>query len=159
MVAYFGRVVSTLDMRIHVYALFDPLSPEKIRYVGQTANLDNRFAVHLRARDRVTKAWVKSVRAQGRCVSVRILETTDEMNSKSCEAKWIQANDNGELLNLDKGQIVKEFLTTPIVSLRDLEHKYIRWVMGYCDGNKKVAAKLLGVGRQTLYNKLKQAES
>ena len=39
-------------------------------------------------------------------------------------------------------------------TLRELERIHIEWVLLLCDGNKRLAAKVLGIGRRTLYSKL-----
>ncbi|WP_018934660.1 sigma-54 dependent transcriptional regulator [Thioalkalivibrio sp. ALJ24] len=44
-------------------------------------------------------------------------------------------------------------------TLAELETDYIRRVLEYCDGNKQRAARILGIGRKTLYRKIGEAES
>ena len=44
-----------------------------------------------------------------------------------------------------------------LISLRDLEARYIRHVLERCDGNRTRAASILGIGRNTLVRKLKEA--
>jgi Nif-specific regulatory protein len=41
-----------------------------------------------------------------------------------------------------------------IVSLDELELAYIRHVLGVCGGNRSAAARILGIGRNTLLRKL-----
>ncbi len=43
------------------------------------------------------------------------------------------------------------------LSLEELEHRYIRWVLDRVDGNKSRAASILGISRRTLYRKLDRA--
>ncbi len=43
-----------------------------------------------------------------------------------------------------------------ILPLRELEHRYIRWVLDRVGGNKRRAAALLGIGRRTLYRRLEE---
>ena len=42
-----------------------------------------------------------------------------------------------------------------VVPLEQLENEHVRKVLNKCDGNMKKAADLLGISRQTLYNKVK----
>jgi len=44
---------------------------------------------------------------------------------------------------------------TEIVSLDKLEKEHIRRAVDHCHGNMSRAAEMLGITRQTLYNKLK----
>ena len=46
-----------------------------------------------------------------------------------------------------------------IASLEELKLKYVHHVLGRCQGNKRRAAALLGIGRRTLYEYLKKLES
>jgi two-component system, NtrC family, response regulator AtoC len=41
-----------------------------------------------------------------------------------------------------------------ILTLRELEKRYLRHVLERVDGNKRRAAALLGIGRRTLYRKI-----
>jgi two-component system, NtrC family, response regulator len=47
---------------------------------------------------------------------------------------------------------------TPLIPLRELEKHHIRRVMDSVDGNRSQAAGILGIGRKTLYRKLKEYE-
>ena len=49
----------------------------------------------------------------------------------------------------DRGNAVK------MVSLAETEHRHIREVLEVCGGNKTQACRILGIGRGTLYSKLK----
>jgi DNA-binding NtrC family response regulator len=52
--------------------------------------------------------------------------------------------------------ITSEKLTPPIVSLSELEKRAIVSALEYTKGDRAVAANLLGIGRTTLYRKLKE---
>lgn len=45
------------------------------------------------------------------------------------------------------------------MTLKELEAQHIKYVMQQCEGNKSVAAKLLGINHSTLYRKLKELEA
>ena len=60
--------------------------------------------------------------------------------------------DNDELIRVLKDAIDK---AGEIVPLEQLESEHVRKVLNKCDGNMKRAADLLGISRQTLYNKVK----
>ena len=61
--------------------------------------------------------------------------------------------DNDELIRVLKDAIDK---AGEIVPLEQLESEHVRKVLNKCDGNIKRAADLLGISRQTLYNKMKE---
>lgn len=46
-----------------------------------------------------------------------------------------------------------------VVPLAELEQRYIRYVLGRVNGNKRRAAALLGIGRRTLYRRLGESET
>ena len=60
--------------------------------------------------------------------------------------------DNDELVRVLKDAIDK---AGEVVPLEQLEAAHVRKVLNKCDGNMKRAADLLGISRQTLYNKVK----
>ena len=46
-----------------------------------------------------------------------------------------------------------------LATLASMEVRYIRYVLDHCQGNKRQAADILGIGRRTLYRKLELSES
>lgn len=60
--------------------------------------------------------------------------------------------DNDDLIRKIKDAIDK---TTEVKPLDELEREHVRRVVDKCHGNMSKAAELLGITRQTLYNKLK----
>lgn len=60
--------------------------------------------------------------------------------------------DNDELTRVLKDAIDN---SREVVSLNELEMEHIKKVVDKCNGNMSKAAELLGITRQTLYNKLK----
>lgn len=61
--------------------------------------------------------------------------------------------DNDELLRKLKDVLDMQ---NEIVSLDDMEKEHIRKTIDHCHGNLTQAAELLGITRQTLYNKMKR---
>ena len=62
--------------------------------------------------------------------------------------------DNDELIRVLKDAIDK---SEAVVPLDQLESEHVRKVVDKCHGNMSEAAELLGITRQTLYNKVKNA--
>ena len=63
--------------------------------------------------------------------------------------------DNDELIRILKDAIDK---AGEVVPLEQLEAEHLRKALAKCGGNMKRAADMLGISRQTLYNKLKNEE-
>lgn len=61
--------------------------------------------------------------------------------------------DNDELIRVLKDAIDK---SEAVVPLEQLESEHVRKVVDKCHGNMSKAAELLGITRQTLYNKIKR---
>ena len=64
--------------------------------------------------------------------------------------------DNDELIRVLKDAIDK---SEAVVPLEQLETEHVRKVVDKCHGNISKAAELLGITRQTLYNKVKNRPS
>jgi len=60
--------------------------------------------------------------------------------------------DNQRLLDTLRNAIEKQKEVRP---LAEIEEEHIRTALDKCGGNIKLAAELLGISRQTLYNKIK----
>ena len=144
-------------MRIQVYGLFDIRKPEEIMYVGQTSDLEKRWRTHQTKRDKTTREWVGKVEKSGGVVAIKILEEANAQTAGSIEQKWIVASPSS--INVtNRAPRSMDFHICPIVSLRDMEVQYIRWAIDFFHGNKQAAARALGIGRQTLYSKLRLVE-
>ncbi len=63
--------------------------------------------------------------------------------------------DNDELIRILKDAIDK---AGEVVPLEQLEAEHLRKALAKCGGNMKRAADMLGISRQTLYNKMKSEE-
>ncbi|MEZ4469008.1 MAG: helix-turn-helix domain-containing protein [bacterium] len=49
-----------------------------------------------------------------------------------------------------------DVFTAPVGTLEEVEQAYIQHVLARCDGNRSAAARVLGIGRNTLIRKLKE---
>jgi len=145
-------------MKIYIYGLINPLDPETVRYVGRTEDLGEAVASHAKGKFEATAAWAKEACTAGSGISAKILETKeDETGAEQCEAAWISRYPVGQLLNKPPVD-GSEFRITPIIPLKQMQARYIRWAIERFGGNKQAAADALGIRRQTLYNILKRAE-
>jgi len=138
-------------MRTYIYALFDPRKPEVYTYIGQTTQLHSRVNCHARCKDRATKSWASALALDGIPVGHKVLQ---EVESGGLEAESRFISELRPQLNTAVSTNYN-FQINPIISLSELEGRYIRWTMEFFANNKVATAKALGIGRQTLYNKLK----
>ena len=142
-------------MKRYIYALYDPRFPNNIRYVGCTENFRRRINTHASGGDETTGEWVKFLIAEGVPLSFKVLEMVDDRIAFARERHWIaKLADKHDLINKPQAANDFEFPPSGVCSLAEMEAKYILWVLDGCKGNKLEASKLLGIGRQTLYNKL-----
>jgi hypothetical protein len=79
-------------MIIYIYALGEPGTSE-VRYVGKTANLQQRLSAHLADVTNSKKGhWLQELRAQDKKPTLMVLETLDCEDKFvwiECEKKWI----------------------------------------------------------------------
>lgn len=144
-------------MKTDIYALFDPLAPRLVRYIGNTKNLVPRLRKHFSAKDSATRDWVKLLIEQGRMPAYKILQRVAENESKAAETKWINTLCTSALLNKRQIESVngEVFRIESFVPLESVKQQYIEAVLRYTNNNKRAACKILKIGRQTLYNRLK----
>ena len=72
----------------YIYGLSDPRT-KKIRYVGQTVNLDNRYKQHCEKMDKTPKSnWVNELKKNRLLPSLTILEHVDDSSDLSYKEKW-----------------------------------------------------------------------
>jgi len=152
-----------MSEKIFIYGLYDPIVPSCVRYVGQTENLENRFAQHQAGGDRATRAWVETVRQQGRPIGFKILETVTVEKAGERETYWISQFPDSTLLNRSKsGSNRKPFppagYIDGVIPMREVLGQYAKWAIGQYPGNKKAAANALQISRQTLYNLVREAD-
>jgi len=146
-------------MKIYIYGLYDPIAPERVRYVGATADFTTRLAKHVKGRDVITRPLFDELQKLGRPICGRILEVTDELNKSSAESRWICSFSELDLLNRRVDDSSFDFRISPIVTLADMQLKYVTWTLEHFKGNKLATSRALGIGRQTLYNILRKMET
>lgn len=80
---------------VSIYALADPISPDRIRYIGKTQKpLHRRLAEHVAERNRAVshchrKNWVKRLVLEGRTPVIWPIEVCDQSNWIEKEKHWI----------------------------------------------------------------------
>lgn len=151
-----------MSTKYFVYGLFDPRKPELIRYVGLTKNTVKRLYQHTTDKRRSRKvSWLAELKADGVFPSLVILEETAQANGPARESYWIGFHaQTGYLTNSTARDLpLKAESPMPVHTLAGAKHRALLEVLASVGGNKKAAAKLLGIGRQTLYNKLAQMKT
>ncbi|MDM8564651.1 sigma 54-interacting transcriptional regulator [Candidatus Halobeggiatoa sp. HSG11] len=91
--------------------------------------------------------------SKGKTIDIKMLRKKLNTQENSPKKKFLKNE------FLDKSKIVDLTLNNNIRSFEDIEKEVIMKVIEYCDGNVYEAAKLLGIGKTTLYRKQQQWES
>jgi len=105
--------------------------------------------------------WLRAIRKQHPQTPVVLLTAYADVSLavrglKSGAADFITKPwDNDELLRKLKDVLDMQ---NEIVTLDEMEKEHIRRTIDHCHGNLTQAAELLGITRQTLYNKMKRLE-
>ena len=105
--------------------------------------------------------WLRAIRKQHPQTPVVLLTAYADVSLavrglKSGAADFITKPwDNDELLRKLKDVLDMQ---NEIVTLDEMEKEHIRRTIDHCHGNLTLAAELLGITRQTLYNKMKRLE-
>ncbi len=103
--------------------------------------------------------WLRTIRRQHPETPVVLLTAYADINLaikglKSGAADFITKPwDNDELMHKLKDVLDKK---DEIISLDEMEREHIRRAIDHCHGNLTQVAGLLGITRQTLYNKMKR---
>lgn len=128
-----------------IYGLFDAEKPDEIRYVGQTANLRVRIAVHLASRDQATWEWVKSTRESGGVISTKVFQICqDKAEANKAEREWVAKFDN--LLNKNlNGKTAFEVPVEELIPLRELEARYVHWAKRTFKNDAQFLMRALGM--------------
>lgn len=97
--------------------------------------------------------------------NVRELTNLMERAVTFCRGDTIELGDLPERLNSVRADSAEggEGLSVwnddePLPTLAEVESRYIHWVLKRLDGNKRQAARVLGIGRRTLYRRLGEAD-
>lgn len=145
-------------MKLYVYGLYDLSDQtEKVFYVGITSNLRQRHLNHCGHAKRAVGKWVKELRAKKSDCGMKLLEITDEKQGAAREAEWIinlRPALNYQVPSCPTESASDIHLATFTGTLAEIERAVIVQVLQTCHGNKRLAAETLGIGRQTLYNKI-----
>ncbi len=147
-------------MKFYIYALIDPRFPSRFYYIGCTSNLSQRLQQHNGgSHQQQLRQWIKELRQVGLSASFVVLQTFASRNrALKAEQDWIK-NCRSEFL-INKIQIPNVILPTcqnsTVGSLRRVVLQNAVKTLEDNGNNKRVTARILGIGRQTLYNMLKE---
>lgn len=108
-----------------------------------------QFSIELkRTKEGISRAGLSRLRKHSWDGNIRELRNTIEREVIFSKEAWINMNSLTDLgREKDEGQ-------TPLISLKEMEQRYIREVLARVDNNKSKAARILGISRTTLRDKL-----
>lgn len=156
-----------------IYALFDPRSPSIIRYVGATRDLTQRMQQHndtkVKVSDNPAKLqWIKDLKAEGLSFAWKLLDTVPDAEGAKKENFWIEYYRSPLLFNGPPlGGAKHSRVRGPKVScnlkpvenpltFNDVERNHLIKILNECNGKKLLAAKVLGISRPTIYEKIRK---
>lgn len=135
----------------YIYALADCRTPTRFEYIGVTGNIRERFRDHYKGQSDSTRSWIKGLQAIGFCPALTVLDSVTDESADAVEIQRI--NEHRPPLNRNRLLGVPTPAMPNGATLDDAERNLIVNVLKL-HGNKVKAASVLGIGRQTLYNKL-----
>ncbi len=144
--------------KVYIYGLCDPREPELIKYVGRTSSRTRRLIQHCSKGGTTPNCvWIRNLKSDGILPQMVILEIASESNARERENHWIQAHKR-VLNNINYRTEKQEIESNPLSeeTLSFVERKHIQSILLDSQYNMVLAAKRLGIGRQTLYNKCDQ---
>jgi DNA-binding NtrC family response regulator len=148
--------------KVFIYVLIDPRKPDVVRYVGQTMTPTTRHIQHCCESGQSGKcAWIEEMRLEGVMPQMEVIAETNEQEADARERLWIARLMVGSLTNREATKPAKPKPETApeqrqtLQTLNDTERDLILATLKACGGNKLETSRRLGIGRQTLYNKLK----
>lgn len=155
-----GRFRSDLFFRIHVIELVLPplrargsdvlllASALVARHAGRIGRPSLRLS-HDAAERLLAYEWPGNVRELENCMERAVaLASKDEISSEDLPERVRRGSADQVLIRADAPD--------ELVSLEEMERRYILRVMRAVDGNKKLASQILGLDRSTLYRKLER---
>ncbi|EHQ52528.1 Fis family transcriptional regulator [Ectothiorhodospira sp. PHS-1] len=108
---------------------------------------------------------MRRLRLHGFPGNVRELTNLMERAVTFCRGDTIEVRDLPERLDPAREDAGKTGVLSavwsddePMPTLAEVESRYIHWVLRRLDGNKRQAARVLGIGRRTLYRRLGETE-
>jgi two-component system response regulator HydG len=155
-----GRFRGDLFFRIHVIELLLPplrarggdvllLAAAQIARHAARLGRPNLRLSHEAANHLLDYDWPGNVRELENCVERAVaLVTGDEISAQDLPERVRRGNAKQVLIRADEPD--------ELVSLDEMERRYILRVLRVVDGNKKLAAQILGLDRSTLYRKLER---
>lgn len=153
--------------KVFIYILVDPRRPEGVRYVGQTLTPRSRLIQHCCESGQSGKCqWIEALARDGIMPQMIVVEETTESESDAKERLWIARFKLSDLVNASANPkpqkappanppIPLPVRQTTLKTISEVERDVIAQMLKDTGGNKLEASKRLGIGRQTLYNKIK----
>jgi PAS domain S-box-containing protein len=151
-----GNFRQDLYYRLNVLEIRIPALRERIEDLpALTSHLVRKLAFKLnRGEILIQDCFLKKIQSHSWPGNIRELENTIERAIIKADERGVLS---GDLLDIYGPQLQKsEPVKAEIRSLRDVEKDMISDALAYYDGNIQKAASKLGIGRNTLYRKLKE---
>ncbi len=167
----YGRFRSDLFYRLETFSLRIPPLRERgddrellaSRFIAQFAQELGRQEIAL------TEGAIACLRNYPFPGNVRELRNAMERAVTFARDGWIRTRDLPERMRCHRLQVSQgvdkegdgnwDLLSDGLVSLDRLQQRYIDRVLGHTGGNKRVAARILGINRRTLYRHLERNRS
>jgi two-component system response regulator HydG len=158
-----GRFRGDLFFRIHVIELMLPplrargsdvllLASTLVAVQASRAGRAPMRLSHEAAERLLAYEWPGNVRELENCMERAVaLASKDEISAEDLPERVRRGSGNQVLIRADAPD--------ELVSLEEMERRYILRVMRAVEGNKKLAAQILGLDRSTLYRKLERYSS
>jgi len=156
----------TIAGQTAIYFLVDPRCPEAVRYVGRAKAPRIRHLQHCAENSSSTKGqWLEALRMEGIFPQMQIVQWVPDDQADATEKTWIarvrpdfltnSANAPARPKALTEASVNEDAAQT-LTELKAVEKAQIIKVLAQTNWNKLKAAEILGIGRQTLYNKIKE---
>lgn len=148
------QIPQTKPNSVAIYFLVDPRSPDKIRYVGQSMTPRIRHLQHCAESATSAKGeWIESLRQIARPGESGLL-TNSSLVPKPKPAPDAKPKPKPKADPKPVEIQVQQSEDSPLPLLAAAERDAIVQMLKTTNNNKLEASKRLGIGRQTLYNKI-----